>query len=99
MRGLPGALLGALGKARRPERDPAEQPEPEYAERDGNADFPAQAEKHGKTDREDAAGGFEHPRGDFRIDLRDDAEHPQRKRQHEQAEDDGRHIRDSLACA
>ena len=59
----------------------------------------AQAEKHRKADRERAAGALEHARGDFRVDARDDAEHPKGEREYQDAEDDGGHIKDSLACA
>ncbi len=51
-RGLPGALSGAVRKAGRPERQPAEQSEPEDAERNGDADFAAQAEEHRKAERQ-----------------------------------------------
>src|SRR5262249_21278877 len=81
----------------RTEGNPAQQPKPEHAKRYGDPDLAAQAEKNGKADRQQPARGLEHACAKLRIDFRNDVERPKDERQHEQAEDEGRH--GYLSCA
>jgi hypothetical protein len=50
-RRLPSGLLRPCPEAGRPERQPAEEPQPERAERDGYAKFATQSEENGKPER------------------------------------------------
>src|SRR5580704_15007708 len=66
---LAGALLGASGEARRPQRHPTEQTKAEDADRDGDTDLAAEQEKGGKDQRAAAAHVADQARSLLRVRL------------------------------
>src|SRR3974377_48407 len=75
-RGLTGALAGALAQTGAAKRHPAEQAESKNGSRDGDADFASEAEEDRNAECDQTAADLHHACGNFRIDLRDDTDHP-----------------------
>src|SRR5580704_6181128 len=93
---LAGALLGAPGEARRPQRHPTEQTKAEDADRDGDTDLAAEQEKCGKDQRAAATHVADQARSLLRVRLGEGFHGPQQQDENGDAEKKGH---DYLSCS